>query len=370
MFVSSPRIANILGITCSVTTQFVAIYSSLQIYTLPFLVPVPFLFVPQMAFSRIYFYISLKCMESRCYQGFSELEGEALTAFRIFLFTAFLYPLLGVLLNNELFKGHLNCRRKRSKKESRIYQVDHQGDFESQGSLEGSGVNSDVVNEEARVELIKDVTQYPVIIKGVNKTYYKNGKPFQALKPTSLVISKGEVFGLLGPNGAGKTTLLTILTGIIKPDSGEAWIGGSHIITELPNVYKSIGVCPQFDIFWEDLTIEEHLLFYMRLKGAGSKEEERESVESVCREVDLFEHKEKRAKSLSGGMKRRLSLAISLIGNPDAIFLDEPTTGLDPLNREIFWAIIENIKKNKSIILTTHLMQEADYLSDRIGRHK
>lgn len=241
-------------------------------------------------------------------------------------------------------------------------------------SLDRIGIEQDrkdkegVISEEKLVAEIIDVKSYPIIVEGISKIYYKNGVPFQALKSTSFHIARGEVLGLLGPNGAGKTTLISILTGQILPDSGNAWIGGNHIIHDLTSIYKNIGVCPQFDLFWEDLTITEHLLFYLRLKGCEPSDEIAH-VDEVCSQVELLEHKNKLAKELSGGMKRRLSLAIAMIGDPQVIFLDEPTTGLDPLNREIFWKILERIKTNKSIILTTHLMQEADHLSDRIGKY-
>lgn len=233
-------------------------------------------------------------------------------------------------------------------------------------SIQSGDSMPDVTLEKDKASKCRDFDEYSIVIDGLSKVYQKAGKPFFALKNTGLCVQKGEVLGLLGPNGAGKTTLISILTGVTKPDSGAAWVGGYNILTELPNVYKNIGVCPQFDLFWEELTIEEHLLFYLRLKGSDLLYE-RENVDKVCKDVELLEHKYKRAKQLSGGMKRRLSLAIATIGDPKAIFLDEPTTGLDPLNREKFWKILERIKPNKSIILTTHLMQEADYLSDRIG---
>ena len=208
--------------------------------------------------------------------------------------------------------------------------------------------------------------QYPLVISNIQKTYNSGGMKVQALKPIYFALKKGEVFGLLGPNGAGKTTLISILTGTTKPDEGEAWIGGYSILDDLPYVYKRIGVCPQFDLLWEDLTVEDHLLFYLRLKGVQSVDENQE-VMKACESVLLVPHKQKRVGQLSGGMKRRLSLAISIVGNPEVIFLDEPTTGLDPKNRRQFWAILERVKPGKAIILTTHIMKEADLLSDKIA---
>ncbi len=370
MFIESPRTANIIGYTGSVTLQFVCLYLSLLIYNSPFHVPYWTLWIPQMSYARIYFYLSKQCLETKCYQSISQLEGEAATCFKVFTATAIIYPLLGILLNYMRFHNGFSWRRKEGIKNTNyvnsntdIQETD--SSFSNESMISGE-LKSDVEREKDRASTNRNFADFPIVIDGLSKWYEKEGKPFQALKPTSFCVAKGEVLGLLGPNGAGKTTLISILTGLLKTDSGTAWIGGCNILTELPNVYKTIGVCPQFDLFWEDLTIEEHLLFYLRLKGCNP-ESERESVDKVCKDVELLEHKYKKARQLSGGMKRRLSLAIATIGEPQAIFLDEPTTGLDPLNREKFWAILERIKHDKSIILTTHLMQEADYLSDRIG---
>lgn len=137
-------------------------------------------------------------------------------------------------------------------------------------------------------------------------------------------------------------------------------------MSNLQEVYKNIGVCPQFDLLWEELTVEEHLLFYLRLKGCSAYDEYKK-VEDAVSLVKLTEDRYKKVRQLSGGMKRRLSLAIAIVGEPLVVFLDEPTTGLDPKNRIKFWETIEQIKKDKAIILTTHIMEEADVVSDRIG---
>ena len=369
MFVSSPRLSTILGVTVSVTVQFMTIYSSMSVYLVPFEVPVVYLFLPQMAFSRIYFYVAKRCMESRCFAGLYEFDGEALLAFRIFLLTAFLYPAIGLLLNNMQFYGCFSLKWPRRVGRAPAQQKNTPVNLDTfdQISTEANEGEPSLSEEIDNANNIADIelSNYSVVVRGVCKSY--GSKKKQALKPMHLVIERGQVFGLLGPNGAGKTTLLNILTGMIPSDSGDAWIGGSNVSKELHNVYKSIGVCPQFDVFWDDLTIEEHLIFYLRLKGIDSGDSEVLRVDQVCRDVELLQDKRKKAKHLSGGMKRRLSLAVALIGEPAVIFLDEPTTGLDPLNREAFWKIIQSIKQKTSVILTTHLMQEADYLCDRIG---
>ncbi len=134
----------------------------------------------------------------------------------------------------------------------------------------------------------------------------------------------------------------------------------------MDDVYKSIGICPQHDILWGDLTVLEHCLFYARIKGIPAKDE-LETVNKAIKQVELESYADRLSKGLSGGEKRRLSIAISLIGNPAVVFLDEPTTGLDPEVRRLIWNIINEAKRARTIVLTTHSMEEAEVLCNRIG---
>lgn len=167
-------------------------------------------------------------------------------------------------------------------------------------------------------------------------------------------------------NYIGKTTLISILVGLYEKSSGEAKLAGYDLGSQSEYVYRKIGVCPQFDILWEDLTVEEHLYFYARLKGISAADEASAVTESLNR-VSLFDLRRRLSNALSGGEKRRLSIAIALVGNPSVVFLDEPTTGLDPEVRRLIWNIISKSKNGKSIILTTHSMEEAEALCGRIG---
>eukprot|EP00026_Physarum_polycephalum_P002573 Phypoly_transcript_02580.p1 GENE.Phypoly_transcript_02580~~Phypoly_transcript_02580.p1 ORF type:complete len:904 (+),score=109.04 Phypoly_transcript_02580:144-2714(+) len=193
-----------------------------------------------------------------------------------------------------------------------------------------------------------------------------NGKePKLALNHVSLRIQANECFGLLGPNGAGKTTLLSTLCGTIAPTSGVAFIDGLSIKENMEDIHKIIGICPQFDVLWSELTVTDHLLFYLRLKGAAGNE--REQVKNIIEEVGLEEVTNRSATGLSGGQKRRLSIAIAMMGRPKLILMDEPTTGLDPSSRRALWDIIVKAKERHSIILSTHSMEEAEVLCNRIG---
>uniref|UniRef100_M4D8W8 ABC transporter domain-containing protein n=1 Tax=Brassica campestris TaxID=3711 RepID=M4D8W8_BRACM len=192
--------------------------------------------------------------------------------------------------------------------------------------------------------------------------------PFHAVKGLWMNIAKDQLFCLLGPNGAGKTTTISCLTGINPVTGGDALIYGDSIRSSvgMSNIRKMIGVCPQFDILWDALSSEEHLHLFASIKGLPPASI-KPIAEKLLADVKLTGAAKIRAGSYSGGMKRRLSVAIALIGDPKLVFLDEPTTGMDPITRRHVWDIIQKSKKGRAIILTTHSMEEADILGDRIG---
>ncbi|GBB91646.1 hypothetical protein RclHR1_01900011 [Rhizophagus clarus] len=223
--------------------------------------------------------------------------------------------------------------------------------------------DDDVKEERKRVLENRYDKVSPLVVKRMRKIY-PNGK--SAVKDVTLSVDKNIIFGLLGPNGAGKTTLISILTGLYEQTSGSAKINNYDIDTQMDDVYKSIGICPQHNILWDDLTVLEHCLFYARVKGIPAKNE-LEAAKKAIEQVSLEPFEDRLSKGLSGGEKRRLSIAISLIGNPAVVFLDEPTTGLDPEVRRLIWNIVNEAKKGRTILLTTHSMEEAEVLCNRIG---
>ncbi|KAJ3274372.1 hypothetical protein HDV01_002976 [Terramyces sp. JEL0728] len=206
----------------------------------------------------------------------------------------------------------------------------------------------------------------PLVMLGMKKTYENSFQKKEAVKGVSFYVENGEVFGLLGPNGAGKTTLISVLTGIYPPTAGEATIAGFDIYENPQLAFRSIGVCPQFDILWNDLSIEEHLFFYARLKGI-SPELENSAVRAALELVELLHLAKRLVKGLSGGEKRRVSIAISLVSDPKVVFLDEPTTGLDPDVRRSVWDTIAIARGNRAILLTTHSMEEAEVCCQKVG---
>ena len=185
-----------------------------------------------------------------------------------------------------------------------------------------------------------------------------------AVNNLNLKINEGELFSLLGVNGAGKTTTIKMLTTLIKPTSGIVKVLGYRSIDEKGMIRKSINVSPQETAIAPNLTVLENLDF---MAGVYKIKNKKERIDKLIKDFKLEDVIKQKAKTLSGGYQRRLSIAISLINDPKVLFLDEPTLGLDVLARSELWDIIRELKKEKTIVLTTHYMEEAESLSDRIG---
>jgi len=191
---------------------------------------------------------------------------------------------------------------------------------------------------------------------------------FEAVKGVSFSVADGEIFGLLGPNGAGKSTLIRMMTTLIPVTSGKAIVGGHDVAKDHNEVRRMIGVIPQALTSDQDLTVEENLSIYAKLYGVPRAQREI-NIAQVLEAVDLSKWRTAQTKTLSGGMRRRLEIARGLVHDPRIFFLDEPTTGLDPVSRIAVWEMLNNLKKthNLTMLLTTHYMEEADRLCDRIA---
>jgi ABC-2 type transport system ATP-binding protein len=187
-----------------------------------------------------------------------------------------------------------------------------------------------------------------------------------AVNSVDLDIKKGELFSLLGPNGAGKTTTIKMLCCLLRPTRGTASILGHDIAKEPFKVKQFIGVSPQETVLSERLNCWENLALIGKAHGLNSNEL-KERSKKLLETMGLMERSEDQVRKFSGGMKRRLSIAMALVHNPELLFLDEPTLGLDPQARRAVWEYIAELKGKKTILLTTHYMEEADFLSDRIG---
>lgn len=228
--------------------------------------------------------------------------------------------------------------------------------------IDNQDVDSDVKREADYAFKVTSDT-HSLILRKVIKTY-SDGKT--AVSDVSFAIENGLVFGLLGPNGAGKSTLINAMSGVHRHSSGEIIVNGYDMNVNQHEILNNIGYCPQDDIYWSKLTVEQHLLLFLRLKEVDPKDE-KERLEQLLALVSLHDKRDLLASKLSGGEKRRLSIAIAFCGKGKVIFLDEPTTGLDPEVRKFVWNIIMGAKKDRLIILTTHSMEEAEVLSDKIA---
>ncbi len=191
---------------------------------------------------------------------------------------------------------------------------------------------------------------------------------FTAVNGVSFDVAEGEIFGLLGPNGAGKSTLIRMMTTLLEITSGTAIIDGYDVRKEADKARRCMGVIPQAMTSDGDLTVWENLSIYSKLYGISAAEREH-SIDELLQLVDLTQWRDAPARNLSGGMRRRLEIARGLVHRPKIFFLDEPTTGLDPVSRVAVWEMITSIKekRNLTVLITTHYMDEADRLCDRIA---
>jgi ABC-type multidrug transport system ATPase subunit len=228
------------------------------------------------------------------------------------------------------------------------------------------------VAEEERRVAASDPAEHAVAYSGLVHTYHGGSRrEVRAVRGISLAVGKGECFTLLGPNGAGKTTSLDVLTGAIcPPTAGEVSISG-HSLTGGPQsrlrALKSLGNCPQVDPLWPSLTGRQHLLFYARVKGLPAHLRA-EQADALLRALGFSAFDaDKRTQGYSGGMKRKLSLAIAIIGSPPTLLLDEPSAAVDAAAKRHLWRVVKQRERSQTVILTTHSMEEAEALSDRLA---
>src|ERR1700719_4152921 len=227
--------------------------------------------------------------------------------------------------------------------------------------INGAGISPSEFN--GRSEIAADAPN-AIEVTNIVKRY----GAFTAVDDVSFTVKEGEIFGLLGPNGAGKSTLIRMMTTLIPITSGTALVAGHDVAHDPDAVRRTIGVIPQALTSDLDLTVEENLNIYAKLYDVPTKERKR-SIDELLGLVDLTKWRDAATKTLSGGMRRRLEIARGLVHHPKIFFLDEPTTGLDPVSRVAVWEMLGNIKSQRqlTILITTHYMDEADRLCDRIA---
>ncbi|KAM9324762.1 retinal-specific phospholipid-transporting ATPase ABCA4 [Gastrophryne carolinensis] len=203
-----------------------------------------------------------------------------------------------------------------------------------------------------------------VCVQDLVKVYPNTYKP--AVDLINITFYEGQITAFLGHNGAGKTTILSIITGLFPPTSGTVWIRGRDIQTHTEAIRQSLGMCPQHNVLFRHLTVEEHIMFYAQLKGRSKRQAERE-LEMMLEDIGIPQKRNEEVQNLSGGMQRKLSVAMAFVGESKVVVLDEPTSGVDPFSRRSIWDLLLKNRTGRTIILSTHHMDEADLLGDRIA---
>ena len=236
--------------------------------------------------------------------------------------------------------------------------------------IEKANLNKiDIINENN----ISDIKEYSLRLQNIQKIFTKGycccRKKKVAINNLNFCVEPGECFGLLGLNGAGKTTTFKCITQKLSPTNGTIYINGKDTSNNFKEFKSLIGYCPQYDAIFKYMTVYENLEFYARIKGVKNELIDK-YVKAMIMEMSLNEYKNKVARNLSGGNKRKLSVAISLLCTPEIILLDEPSTGMDPEARRFMWTIIHKTSKKgkrSSVIMSTHSMDEAESLCKRMG---
>ncbi|XP_073045871.1 ABC transporter A family member 1 isoform X1 [Primulina eburnea] len=296
------------------------------------------------------------------------------------LVDTFLYGAVGLCLDKVLHRENKLLYRWRSVLRKQFWRKKNDSKQFSSGSLiklvgSDSEINDrqfqrdgyETAVEEISLELKQQESDGRCIhIRGLHKVYDTKKSSCCAVNSLQLVLYENQILALLGHNGAGKSTTMSMLVGLVHPTSGDALVFGRNILTDMDEIRKSLGVCPQYDILFPELTVKEHLEIFSHLKGVNEDCLENVVIE-MAEEVGLADKFNTVVGALSGGMRRKLSLGIALIGDSKVVILDEPTSGMDPYSMRLTWQLIKRIKKGRIILLTTHSMDEADVLGDRIA---
>ncbi|KAI0234119.1 ATP-binding cassette sub-family A member 3 [Lamellibrachia satsuma] len=204
-----------------------------------------------------------------------------------------------------------------------------------------------------------------VQLRNLRKVFGRGSNLTTAVEGLTLNCYEGQITVLVGPNGAGKTAIMHMLTGFLPPTSGKATIYGQDIRKDMSRIVSTLGLCPQFNTLYGNITVEEHVIFFAKLKDHKGPDLDRE-VHSLLKDMALDQYRKSRVDTLSGGTKRSLHVILALVGGPKVVILDEPTSGLDPQARHNTWNLLKKYRNDRTIIIITHNMDEADHLSDRV----
>ncbi|XP_010150183.1 PREDICTED: retinal-specific ATP-binding cassette transporter, partial [Eurypyga helias] len=305
----------------------------------------------------------------------SPLEGDEysfLFSIQMMLFDAFLYGILSWYIDN-VFPGDYGLPQPWYFPIQESYWLEPEGCVD-QKAMEGEKNESRTKKSEEPEKPEEKINTFfepeptglipGVCIQNLVKIFVNRPKP--AVDGMNITFYEGQITAFLGHNGAGKTTTMSILTGLLPPTSGTVLIGGLDIQTHMDSIRHRLGMCPQYNILFNHLTVAEHILFYSQLKGRSRDEAEQE-LETMLEEMGLNHKRDEEAQNLSGGMQRKLSVAIAFVGEAKVVVLDEPTSGVDPYSRRSIWDLLLKYRSGRTIILSTHHMDEADILGDRVA---
>ncbi|XP_068610443.1 cholesterol transporter ABCA5 [Brachionichthys hirsutus] len=277
-----------------------------------------------------------------------------------------LYLLLAVYLD-QVLPGEFGLRRSLIYFLKPSYWSRHRKHYAEVNSVYETEVNGTPVGDESIEPVSPEFRGKEAIrIKNIHKVYKEKDNVVEALRGLTFDIYEGQITALLGHSGAGKSTLMNILCGICPPTNGTATIYGSPVadIADRSEMKQLVGICPQFNIIFDVLTVEEHLRIFSAIKGIRPADIDAE-VNQVLKDLDLEKIMTAQAKNLSGGQKRKLSVGIAILGDPKILLLDEPTAGMDPCSRHQVWALLKSRRAGRVTVLSTHYMDEADILADR-----
>ncbi|KAK3526537.1 hypothetical protein QTP70_030758 [Hemibagrus guttatus] len=291
----------------------------------------------------------------------SPMEGDdysLTTAIILMYFDAFLYGVMTWYIE-AVFPGQYGIPRPWYFPFTKSYWFG-EGELKQAPTIQGKKANGGAVCIEEELTHL----ELGVYIQNLVKVY-RHGKKL-AVDGLTLGFYEGQITSFLGHNGAGKTTTMSILTGLFPPTSGTAYIMGKDIRSELSAIRQSLGVCPQHNVLFSMLTVEEHIWFYARLKGLSEKKV-MDEMDQILYDTGLPHKRKSKSSELSGGMQRKLSVALAFVGGSKVVILDEPTAGVDPYARRGIWDLLLQYRAGRTIILSTHHMDEADILGDRIA---
>lgn len=355
-FINSSGTATAAGFIMALMLNLFYAMVNLNVYPYPNKMPVWYKLIPLSLLSRGLIFLNIKAANAASEdEMFDHTQSLGFMALCVII-----YGVAGVVVNEPRVRDWFR----------RILGLVSHPDFEAY-SEEREKMHSSAKKESEMVDSMdsSESRSHVIVCKGVKKFYEKKGVPFPALKGLNLKIERGEIFGLLGPNGAGKTTLISIVTNFLKPDRGTVLIDGQTLGSR--NMKERISLCPQFDIQWSILTVYEHLKIFGLLKGLSGPRLEKQ-INEVLAAIRLTDHRDQPVGTLSGGMRRRCSLGMSLIGDVTIVFLDEPTTGLDPKRRREFWQMILSWLTRHQVQQDVHHQHPPDgrgRVSVRPGRH-